>query len=33
LETRRDNEFIKLVSKDSSLGLSPEQRFAKLVMR
>jgi len=33
LETRRDNEFLKLVSKDSSLGLSPEQRFAKLVMR
>jgi len=32
-ETRRDNEFLKLVSKDSNSGLSPEQRFAKMVMR
>lgn len=33
METRRDNEFHSIVKKHSSQNLSPEQRFARLVMR
>jgi Ca2+-binding EF-hand superfamily protein len=32
-ETRRDNEFKVLVKKHSSLKLSPEQRFVRMIMR
>jgi Ca2+-binding EF-hand superfamily protein len=33
LESRRDNEFQSVVRKHSSLNLSPEQRFARIIMR
>lgn len=32
-DTRRDSEFQSLIRKDSSLNLSPEQRFARMVMK
>ena len=33
METRRDNEFMAIVKKHSGQNLSPEQMFARIIMR